>query len=241
MPALASLPVALAGKHRLLVRHDFAGVFGVELYIDTADVADCWKRLLEIGHPVGLRPVGWQTVNVLRIEAGIPRYGHDIDEDILPAETHQVDRAVSYTKGCYLGQEVVERMRSHNVIANHLVGLRFTGQAIADILNPVAAFGASYPGALTPAGRSAIGAVAAGLSAGRSVDGAAGAQERSAPLVLKAGQTDVGRVTSVCESPAAKGWIGLGYARSANSTPGTRLTTATEPPIEAEVVPLPFR
>lgn len=127
MPALASTPAPLMGKHRLLVRHDFAGVFGVEFHIEAADAAGCWNRLLEIGRPVGLRPVGRTAVNVLRIEAGIPWYGQDIDEDTLPAETDQIERAVSYVKGCYLGQEVVERMRSRGALPRKLVGLRVQG------------------------------------------------------------------------------------------------------------------
>lgn len=125
MPALASVPVPLAGKHRLGVRHDFAGVFGMELYVETADAAACWNRLLEIGRPVGLRPVGWTAVDTLRIEAGIPVYGPDIDEEILPAETGQIERGISYVKGCYLGQEVVERMRSRGALARKLMGVRF--------------------------------------------------------------------------------------------------------------------
>jgi folate-binding protein YgfZ len=124
MASLGSVPVVLVQKRRLLVRHDFAGVFGAELYIEAGDAEACWNRLLEIGRPVGLRPIGQSAVEVLRIEAGIPVYGQDIDEDVLPAETQQIERAVSYVKGCYLGQEVVERMRSHGALARKLVGIR---------------------------------------------------------------------------------------------------------------------
>lgn len=126
MAALGSTTIPLVKRHRLMVRHDFAGVFGVELAIEAADGEACWSRLMEIGSSVGLRPCGWSAVRALRMEAGIPAWGEDINEDVLPAETRQVERAISYAKGCYLGQEVVERMRSHGALARTLVGLRLT-------------------------------------------------------------------------------------------------------------------
>ncbi|NLX20995.1 MAG: aminomethyl transferase family protein [Phycisphaerae bacterium] len=127
MAALGATVVPLRGQHRLLVRHDeLAGVPGLELYVEPEAAVACWRRLLDIGAPVGLRPVGRTAVQSLRIEAGIPVCGEDLDDTVLPAETGQIKRAVSYSKGCYLGQEVVERMRSHgNVAARRLVGLRF--------------------------------------------------------------------------------------------------------------------
>lgn len=131
-PAMAQLQhgvLPLGGKHRPFVRHDLAGVFGVELYVHADDAAACWSRLLEIGKPVGLQPVGLAAVQALRIEAGIPWWGDDIDDDVLPAETRQTERGVSFTKGCYLGQEVVERMRSRGALARTLVGVRIDADA----------------------------------------------------------------------------------------------------------------
>jgi folate-binding protein YgfZ len=71
--------------------------------------------------------VGPEAVQIRRIEAGLPWPGYEITEDYLPAETRQMDRAVSLNKGCYLGQEVVERMRSRGQVARLLVGLVFDG------------------------------------------------------------------------------------------------------------------
>lgn len=132
MASLGSTAVPLQGKHRLMVRHDLGGLFGVELYIETADMAACWDRLLEIGAPVGLRPAGRSAMRVLRIEAGIPLYGEEIDEEVLPAETQQIERGISFVKGCYLGQEVVERMRSRGSLARTLVGLVLAGEVATD-------------------------------------------------------------------------------------------------------------
>jgi folate-binding protein YgfZ len=87
----------------------------------------------------GLRPVGWAMFNATRVEAGRPLYGIDFTDASLPAETGQFDRAVSVTKGCYLGQEVVARMYARQQVAKALVGLRMVEDALptagAEILN----------------------------------------------------------------------------------------------------------
>ncbi len=74
----------------------------------------------------GARKLGEDEAEVLRVEAGVPRYGLDIDEDRLPVEA-RLDDAVSFTKGCYLGQEVVARVTARGHINRKLVGLRFPG------------------------------------------------------------------------------------------------------------------
>lgn len=84
-----------------------AGDF-VQLLVPVEKLAALWERL--IGQ--GLQPVGLTTLNALRIEAGVPWCGVDFDESNLPAETGQLARAVSFTKGCYIGQEVVARMQA---------------------------------------------------------------------------------------------------------------------------------
>jgi folate-binding protein YgfZ len=65
-----------------------------------------------------------EVLEVLRIEAGTPRSGRELGEDVLPAETGLVGRAVSTTKGCYTGQEIVARMESRGSASHRLVGLR---------------------------------------------------------------------------------------------------------------------
>lgn len=65
--------------------------------------------------------------NVVRLEHGVPRYGEDITAREIPHETRLVDRAVSFTKGCYLGQEIVERVRSRGHVNRVLVSLVILG------------------------------------------------------------------------------------------------------------------
>ena len=120
MAAQGSTHLELAGQQRLLVRNDFAGVPAAELYLKAIDAQSCWDSLKSLG----LEPLGFQAIDTRRMEAGIPLYGVDIDEENLPAETGQFDRTVSFTKGCYLGQEIVERMRSRGSVARKLVGIR---------------------------------------------------------------------------------------------------------------------
>ncbi|MGD0744304.1 MAG: glycine cleavage T C-terminal barrel domain-containing protein [Verrucomicrobiota bacterium] len=67
---------------------------------------------------------GWQAFETARIEAGIPRFGVDMDETNLPLECGIENRAVSYNKGCYIGQEVINRVHSFGHVAKELRGLR---------------------------------------------------------------------------------------------------------------------
>lgn len=68
---------------------------------------------------------GPEALEVLRVEAGVPRQGLELDEDVLPAEARLTERAVSLTKGCYTGQEIVARVESRGRVNHLLVGLAF--------------------------------------------------------------------------------------------------------------------
>lgn len=120
----------------VLFRHDFSGLPGFELIVPAASAASWWRRL---AIEVGCAPAGHDTLNVLRIEAGIPWIGADIDDRVIPPETGQTQRGVSYHKGCYLGQEVLERMRSHNVLARRLTRLRMSDGAGVELPSPLLA------------------------------------------------------------------------------------------------------
>ncbi len=122
---LGSVPLAEGAR---LMRHDFAGMTGFEMIVPRGQAAAWWDRLAQLG----ARPTGYRTLDVLRIEAGIPWLGRDLDDQVLPLETGQTDRAVSFRKGCYLGQEIIERMRARDVLARRLVPLRMAdGSGVA--------------------------------------------------------------------------------------------------------------
>jgi folate-binding protein YgfZ len=67
---------------------------------------------------------GWAALETARIEAGLPRFGADMDRTTLPPEAGLDNRAVSYSKGCYIGQEVIARIRTYGQVAKALRGLR---------------------------------------------------------------------------------------------------------------------
>ena len=80
---------------------------------------------------VGATPVSDRVEEILRIEAGIARYGRDMDESNVVTETN-LDNAVSYTKGCYLGQEIIVRIKHRGHVAKKLTGLRFETDQIIE-------------------------------------------------------------------------------------------------------------
>jgi len=87
--------------------------------------AALWERC----RAAGAEPVEMETLDVLRLEAGIPWYGRDMDDTTLIGEVG-LETAISYQKGCYLGQEVVERVSARGQVQRKLVGLLCEGQAL---------------------------------------------------------------------------------------------------------------
>jgi len=93
-----------------------------ELWVPSTGLAALWQALRQ----AGATPAGAAALDAFRIAEGIPAYGIDIMERDLPQETSQA-RALSFTKGCYLGQEIVERIRSRGNVHRHLRQLELTG------------------------------------------------------------------------------------------------------------------
>jgi hypothetical protein len=80
--------------------------------------------------PAGLATIGPETLEILRIEDGFPRWGADMGADELPMEAGLTELAVSYTKGCYLGQEVILRLRNFGELPRQLRLLEIEGDAV---------------------------------------------------------------------------------------------------------------
>jgi len=93
-----------------------------ELWIPEVGIKKLWKAL----RTAGATPVGCKSAEAFRIAEGIPAYGIDIAERDLPQETSQL-RALHFNKGCYLGQEIVERIRSRGSVHRHLRQLELVG------------------------------------------------------------------------------------------------------------------
>jgi folate-binding protein YgfZ len=98
--------------------------FGFDLFIPNNSLAAVADKLIAAAKAVGGRACGWQAFETARIEAGIPRFGADMDETNIPLECGIESRAVSYNKGCYLGQEVINRIHSIGHVTCELRGLR---------------------------------------------------------------------------------------------------------------------
>ena len=128
-PALRWSEIDWAGTSIWAVHNDFCGPFGIELFVPAGVAAGLWRWLVDSARLIPAMPVGDDAVQIHRIETGLPWPITEINHEVLPAETGQLERAVSRDKGCYLGQEVVERMRSRNVVARRLVGLRLEGDS----------------------------------------------------------------------------------------------------------------
>jgi folate-binding protein YgfZ len=100
------------------------GMSGFDLFIPTASLGAVADLLVTAAKRMGGRACGWQALEIARIEAGLPRFGVDMDETNLPPEAGIEERAISYTKGCYIGQEVIARIRTYGQVAKALRGLR---------------------------------------------------------------------------------------------------------------------
>lgn len=96
---------------------------GFDLFAPTASLSAIADKLAAAAGQVGGRLVGWEALEWARVEAGIPRFGVDMDERNLPQECGIEERAVSYSKGCYIGQEVLNRVHTMGHVNRALCGL----------------------------------------------------------------------------------------------------------------------
>lgn len=120
----SALPDGLPGVATVVaVAADWPGLPGVELVGPLSAIATAWAELLA----AGVRPCGLDAYEAVRIEAGIPRQGRDIDESTIPQEAFLEVDAVSFTKGCFPGQELVCRIDTRGHVNKLLRGLRVTG------------------------------------------------------------------------------------------------------------------
>jgi folate-binding protein YgfZ len=174
----ANVAAEIGGAPVRLVRTDL----GIDVVCDSADTDRVRAALLDLGAV----QIDEAAADVLRIEPGRPRYGVDLDDSVIPQEAGLNDRAVSFTKGCYVGQETVARLHWRGKPNRHLRGLRL-GEEV-------------QPG-----------------------------------TELRLGEREVGRLTSIADSPRF-GTVGLAIVRR-EAQPGDVLDAGG---VRAEVVDLPF-
>jgi len=113
-----NVPAELAGRPVVLVATDL----GVDVFCDAAATEDVRTALLA----AGAAEVTEAAAELVRVESGRPRYGADLDDSVIPQEAGLNERAVSFTKGCYVGQETVARLFYRGKPNRHLRGLKLS-------------------------------------------------------------------------------------------------------------------
>jgi folate-binding protein YgfZ len=188
LPEHGNLRVSFGADAAIALRVSDYGVPGYDVLVDVAREPDFRAALTSAG-VTALDPA---AADALRIEAGVPKFHRDMDEETIPLEAGIESRAISLTKGCYVGQEVIIRVlhRGHGRVARKLVGLLLEGDDAA-----------------------AVGSA------------------------IRAGDRDIGTVTSSTWSPRLSRPIALGYVHRDFQEPGASVSVADRPAI---VHKLPF-
>ena len=113
-----------------VVRRYVGGIAGAEFVVTQEHLPALWTTLLSLVRERNGGPMGYKALNALRLMQGIPWFGYDFGEKQIPHEAGLQDSHISYTKGCYTGQEIVERVRSRGQVNRQRVLLRFSGESL---------------------------------------------------------------------------------------------------------------
>ena len=112
-----------------VVKTTHTGEEGYDIYAPWDNIHSIWETIIIPSPSAQITPVGHEAYNSLRIEAGIPLYSVDMDEDTIPIEAN-LDHAISYTKGCYVGQETIARIKFKGHVNRTLTGFTIEGDII---------------------------------------------------------------------------------------------------------------
>lgn len=128
LPLHGNRRAAFDGQAAIVTRIADAGEDGFDVHVERAR-ADAFRSALAAASVPALDP---PTVDALRVEAGVPAFNRDMDEETIPLEAGIESKAISFSKGCYVGQEVIIRVlhRGHGRVARKLSGLVLAGGAV---------------------------------------------------------------------------------------------------------------
>jgi folate-binding protein YgfZ len=115
-----------------IVKRSPAGIAGAEFIVQQENLAALWQVLLDATRKHGGTPIGYSALSAIRLAQGVPWFGYDFGEKQIPHEAGLQDTHISYTKGCYTGQEIVERVRSRGQVNRQRTGLIFTGDKVPE-------------------------------------------------------------------------------------------------------------
>jgi folate-binding protein YgfZ len=109
-----------------IIRRSHFGYVGAEIVAPRKSLTQLWANLLALVRERGGQPIGMKALESLRLEAGIPFYPADFNDTVIPHEAAVEGTHISFTKGCYTGQEIVERVRSRGQVNRLRVNLKFS-------------------------------------------------------------------------------------------------------------------
>ncbi|HYL83358.1 MAG TPA: glycine cleavage T C-terminal barrel domain-containing protein [Candidatus Angelobacter sp.] len=115
-----------------VVKRSPGGVAGAEFVVEREKLGALWAILLEAVRKHGGGPAGYAALSAQRLAQGVPWFGYDFGEKQIPHEAGLENSHISYTKGCYTGQEIVERVRSRGQVNRRRVQLTFAGDTVPE-------------------------------------------------------------------------------------------------------------
>ncbi len=118
------VPIQIDSGPAWLIGSQLGANRGVDVLLSRDHLAEAFEKMAHAGEPLAVKLAGFDTFEILRVEAGIPRFPQDMDEHTIPLEAN-LERAISYEKGCYVGQEVIARATFRGHVNRKLTGLMF--------------------------------------------------------------------------------------------------------------------
>src|SRR5229473_3207233 len=115
-----------------IVRRSPGGIAGAEFVVEREKLPALWEILLDAGRKHGGGPMGYTALSGLRLAQGVPWFGYDFGEKQIPHEAGLQETHISFTKGCYTGQEIVERVRSRGQVNRQRIRLVFSGGVVPE-------------------------------------------------------------------------------------------------------------
>lgn len=115
-----------------VVKRSPGGIAGTEFVVKRGRLVELWGILSETVHRNGGGPIGYTALSAQRLLLGAPWFGYDFGEKQIPHEAGLESSHISYTKGCYTGQEIVERVRSRGQVNRRRLEMVFTGDVVPE-------------------------------------------------------------------------------------------------------------
>ena len=129
LPPLGHQEAQIAGAACRILQRSHFDLRGAEILAPAEAISNVWQAHIEAARAAAGGPIGWEAINSLRIDAGVRWFGYEFDDTVIPQEAGLETTHISFTKGCYTGQEIVERVRSRGRLNRWLVLLEFAGAA----------------------------------------------------------------------------------------------------------------